>query len=90
MKTPIALPRLAAVVSLLVLAGCAGPTTPKDGIAKSDDYEYVTPLGSNIPVLVRKGQQPATTSPTATLSGEQAANAIHGGGQQMTPIKGSP
>ncbi len=78
----------AALLLLLTFTGCAGPT--KEGVTKSDDYEYVTPLGSNIPVLVKKGQKAQTASPTATMSGDQAANAIHGGGSQMTPIKGSP
>lgn len=78
------------IASALVLAGCNGAPTTKDAVVKSDDYEYVTPLGSNIPVLVRKGQRPDTASPTASMSGDQATNAIHGGGGQMPASKGTP
>jgi hypothetical protein len=69
-------------VATLAMAGggCAGPS----GEAKTADagaYEWVTPLGSNIPVRVPKGQGAAsTTSPTATLNGEQATNAISSAG----------
>ena len=80
--------RVALIVSALAIAGCNGAPNGKDGVAKSDDYEYVTPLGSNIPVLVRKGQQASTASPTASMSGDQAASAMHGGGGQMKSIPG--
>jgi hypothetical protein len=68
--------------------GCAGPGAPKHA-ADDGEYEYVTPVGSNIPVRVRKGQTAtSTTSPTATMSGEQAANMLHGAGGQTSGTAG--
>lgn len=69
-------------VALLILAatGCAGPTA-ETKTANAGDYEWVTPLGSNIPVRVPKGQGAAsTTSPSASLTGEQATNAVSSAG----------
>jgi hypothetical protein len=64
---------------LVASAGCAGPTA--DSKTAGTDYEWVTPLGSNVPVRVPKGQSAAsTTSPSATLTGEQATNAISSAG----------
>lgn len=55
---------------------------PKKDVAKPDgaevEYEYVTTLGSNIPVKVPKGSRPAgtTTSPTSTLSTDESQRAL--------------
>ena len=61
------------------LAGCANPSQKN---AKADDanYEWVTPLGSNVPVRVLKGQTAQTSSPTGTMTADQTAQAIHGAG----------
>lgn len=72
------------LVSAFALAGCASAPAASDA-----EYEYVTPLGSNIPVRVKKGEKAATASPTGTVSAEQATNAIRGGGGQMTPPRGA-
>lgn len=72
------------VLVVLTLAGCAG--TPKQASATTGEYEYVTPLGSNIPVRVPKGQSAASpTAPSTTVSGEQAERLIHGAGGQVAP-----
>jgi hypothetical protein len=76
------------LVLAVAFGGCAGQPTDKTGVAAGDEYESVTPLGSNIPVLVKKGTKPATASPTDTVSADQAANAIHGGGGQFSTPAG--
>ena len=79
MKTP----RLLIIAALLAgLVGCESTNAPKAGTtASAAEYEYVTPLGSNIPVKVLKGQTATNgVSPTSTMTGEQAANAIHSAG----------
>lgn len=69
-----------AALLALTAAGCAGPTG-ETKTASAGEYEWVTPLGSSIPVRVPKGQGAAsTTSPSSTLSGEQATNAISSAG----------
>lgn len=72
----------------LVLAGCeTTSTSPKKATAESE-YEYVTPLGSNIPVRVKKGTTATNpNAPTETMSGEQAANMIQRSGAS-TPDRG--
>ena len=83
-------PTVSAVVlaAVLTLAGCAGQTTKSDSVASKDEYEYVTPLGSNIPVKVKKGEKVVTMSPTDKVNSTQAANAVHGGGGQMPATPG--
>ena len=61
------------------LAGCAATPT-KNAQADDGAYEWVTPLGSNVPVKVKKGQAVQGVSPTGTLTAEQTAQAIRGGG----------
>ena len=84
-----ALSLLAAALGTLWMAGCAGPgNEPKT--AAAGDYEWVTPLGSSIPVRVPKGQgATSATSPTATMSGEQAASAVSSGGGGSVTKTGS-
>lgn len=72
------------VTSLVLLAGLLAGCVhePQKDSAKPDsgevEYEYVTTLGSNIPVKVPKGSRPAgtTTSPTSTLGTEEAQRAL--------------
>ena len=73
---------------VIALAGCANQTKEPKTIVSGDDYEYVTPLGSNIPVRVKKGEKASSTSPTASISGEEATNALHGGGSQVGAMPG--
>ncbi|MEY2878973.1 MAG: hypothetical protein RLZZ15_1353 [Verrucomicrobiota bacterium] len=68
--------------------GCATQPPKAAGVIANGEYEYVTPLGSNIPVLVRKGEKPTGASPSETVSGDQATNSIRSGGGQMTPLPG--
>ena len=85
MKRP-AIARTLIALTVPVFAGCANPAADKKGVlANKDDYEMVTPLGSNIPVRVKKGEKPATVSPTDTMSGEDMAQAIHRAGGQSKP-----
>jgi hypothetical protein len=85
-------PHLARLVSLgaalCLLGGCA--TTPKPATAAAGEYEYVTPLGSNIPVRVPKGQNtaPNTTSPTGTMSADQLGTMINSAGGKVPVDKG--
>jgi hypothetical protein len=75
--------RLLGVAASVFLAGCAETTnSPKPATsAAAAEYEYVTPLGSNIPVRVPKGQTAVNQiSPTEVTSGERAANMIHSAG----------
>lgn len=74
------------LAAALFLAGCAGPS--KDKTADNGEYEWVTPLGSNVPVKVRKGQAASTSSPTANLSGEQAASIFNSAGGKVPTDKG--
>ena len=56
--------------------------------ADNTEYEYVTPLGSNIPVRVPKGSKATNVnSPTETMTGDQAANMIQRAGA-VTPNNG--
>jgi hypothetical protein len=72
--------RLGGALLVLAIAGCAGPGG-ETSTARPAEYEWVTPLGSNIPVRVLKGQSAASaTSPSSTLNGEQATNAISSAG----------
>jgi hypothetical protein len=84
--------RILAPLTLLAavcVAGCATTASqPAGKIADSSEYEYVTPLGSNIPVRVLKGQAPKTASPTATMSGEAVQNMMHGAPGQAMPDPG--
>ncbi len=74
-------------VTALGLGGCAG--TPKQATAESGEYEWVTPTGSNIAVRVPKGQKATVgTSPTGTMSGEQAAGMINSAGGKVPTDKG--
>lgn len=67
---------LLVVLAAVGLAGCAN--TPKSNTADSGEYEWVTPTGSNIAVRVPKGQRPTVgTSPTGTMSAEQAAAMVN-------------
>ncbi len=77
-------------VAGLTAASCASQATTKEAKADQGEYEYVTPLGSNIPVRVKKGQTAATTSPTANVSADDAANMLHGSGGQMGQLTGKP
>ena len=61
------------------LAGCAATPT-KNAKADDGEYEWVTPLGSNVPVKVKKGQTTPGISPTGTMTADQATQAIRGGG----------
>ncbi len=61
------------------LAGCATIPT-KDAKADQGEYEWVTPLGSNVPVRVLKGQSAQTVSPTATMNADQATQNIRSAG----------
>ncbi len=72
---------------LLAAAGCAG--TPKSA-ADTAEYDYVTPLGSNIAVRVPKGQKtaPNSTSPTGTMSAEQLGTMINAAGGKVPVDKG--
>ncbi|HUR57638.1 MAG TPA: hypothetical protein VM029_08005 [Opitutaceae bacterium] len=82
------IPSLALTLAVVALAGCDSTTPKKTTTADNAEYEYVTPLGSNIPVRVRKGTTAtSTTSPTNTLSAEQAANMIQQAGSS-TPDRG--
>lgn len=66
----------------LLATGCeTTDAAARKKTADTADYEYVTPLGSNIPVRVRKGTTAtSTTSPSETMTGEQAANLAARGG----------
>lgn len=81
------LPLLAALG--LLAAGCeTTDAAAKKKSADTAEYEYVTPLGSNIPVRVRKGTTAASaTSPTSTMTGEQAADLASRSGSS-TPDRG--
>ncbi len=88
-RKPTLLPLLLAAAAL---TGCAGKTDQTNGkVADSSEYEYVTPLGSNIPVRVKKGQTAqSATSPSATMSGDAAQGMMHGaGGQAKMDTSGS-
>lgn len=69
------------LTALAFLSGCAtsAPPDQKQAVA-AEDYEWVTPLGSNIPVRVKKGEKAAGTSPTGTMTGDQMSQAIRGAG----------
>lgn len=75
--------RMLAIAALVagVFAGCATNPKPKDAKADDGEYEWVTPVGSNIAVKVRKGQKAATIgSPTETMTAEQLSTAVHTSG----------
>jgi hypothetical protein len=77
------LPFLAGLAALaLAVAGCETANTgAKKTAADNTEYEYVTPLGSNIPVRVPKGSKATNVnSPTENMTGEQAANMIQRAG----------
>ena len=76
------------VAVAVILAGCAGQPSAKQAKADQGEYEYVTPLGSNIPVRVRKGQAAPNNSPTATISGDDMQNMQRGAGGQMGQFTG--
>ncbi|MFO1448593.1 MAG: hypothetical protein U1F61_10590 [Opitutaceae bacterium] len=63
-----------------LLGSCAAP--PKAEAVKAPagevEYEYVTVLGSNIPVKVPKGSRPfsASSSPTSTMGTEESQRAL--------------
>jgi uncharacterized lipoprotein len=67
--------------SLLTFAACASKIESKKTTADDAEYEYVTPIGSHIPVKVRKGAaKPQVAAPTGEVSGEDAQTLIHAGG----------
>ena len=72
---------LVPLATLLTVAGCAGPGNS----AKDDgEYEWVRPTGSNIAVKVKKGQSAGVaTSPTATVSGDQAGQIFNSAGGKV-------
>ena len=78
--------RLTGLASLCVVAlcGCATPAaTNKEAKSDKDEYVWVTPVGSNIPVRVRKGEHAAVgTSATATMAPEQLEKARTNGSIQ--------
>ena len=78
---------LATFTALALCGGCATTATDKKTAAADSEYEYITPLGSNVPVRVKKGQQAASTSPSGTMTADQLGQAVHGAGT-ATP-KGS-
>ena len=85
---PLHLPRfLPPLAAVLLAGGCA--TTPKP-TADAGEYEWVTPIGSNIAVRVPKGQKtaPNATSPTGTMSAEQLGNLINSSGGKVPLDKG--
>ncbi|HNC23631.1 MAG TPA: hypothetical protein PLU52_05440 [Opitutaceae bacterium] len=62
-------------------AGCASNPKPKDAKADNGEYEWVTPVGSNIAVKVRKGEKASTIgSPTETMTAEQLSTQVHTSG----------
>lgn len=81
----------ALLASCIVMCGCATSTAQKkDAKADSAEYEYVTPLGSNIPVKVKKGDTAQTSSPTGSMSGARLENELRSAGGQMGGARGSP
>jgi hypothetical protein len=72
-------PRALLGLALLGFGGCATAPT-KDAKADSGEYEWVTPLGSNVPVRVRKGESAPSSSPIGTMNADQATQAIRGAG----------
>ena len=79
-------PRTFCALALLLFAGCANPAMDKTGVVvNKGDYEMVTPLGSNIPVMIKKGTTPATASPTDTISADEFAQNVHRAGGQSKP-----
>ena len=50
---------------------------PRTQLAGNEGWEYVTPVGTNIPQRVVKGQQPVLPSPTTTMSQEAWVQAMH-------------
>jgi hypothetical protein len=86
-------PRLLLTVASVtaLLSGCAtqNQSSQPGQLVDASEYEYVTPVGSNIPVRVRKGTAPQTSSPTTSISGETAQNMMHGApGQAMVDKSG--
>jgi hypothetical protein len=70
----------ASAVSLSFLLGGCNTAPPADARADAakprvvtNEYKYVTPTGSNIPVRVRKNSTglPETSSPVSTMTAEQ-------------------
>ena len=85
------IPALSIAVTVgLFAAGCASQPAADKAKSTSAEYEYVTPLGSNIPVRVKKGQTATTSSPTATMTGDEAARVLNGAGNQRTQSGGQP
>jgi uncharacterized lipoprotein len=79
---------LALALAVAGLAGCDSTTPKKTTATDNAEYEYVTPLGSNIPVRVRKGTTAtSTTSPTNTMTAEQAADMVQRAGS-VSPDRG--
>lgn len=75
------------LAALLIAGGCAGAPKPS---ADTAEYDYVTPIGSNIAVRVPKGQKtaPNSTSPTGTMSAEQLGTMINSSGGKVPTDKG--
>lgn len=75
---------LTTVAALIAIVGFGCATTPKpakDARADSGEYEWVTPVGSNIAVKVRKGEKPKTiSSPTETMTADQLGTMVHTSG----------
>lgn len=79
---------LASAATVFALSGCETTSTGPKKSADSGEYEYVTPLGSNIPVRVKKGTTAANKeAPSETMTAEQAANMIQRAGAS-TPDRG--
>lgn len=57
-----------ATLCTVALCGCTTPASQKGAKAKSDEYVWVTPIGSNIPVRVKKGDVVDGDGRTVTIN----------------------
>lgn len=79
------------VTAIVLLACLAAPgcvTKPEEQAKKKaadSEYTYVTPLGSRIPVKVRRGESATTASPTNKVSGAEAENLMRSGRGRVGP-----
>ncbi len=91
MNSPRLAQRLGRGVAPLALFLAAGCATSKPATATADDeYEYVTPIGSNIPVKVRKGAVPAGAGPSSSaIGGDAARDAFRRIGPEQPPTGAS-
>ena len=68
------LPRLTGLATLctLALCGCATPDSKKQAKTARDEYVWVTPIGSNIPIRVKKGDVAGTADAgTSTINPDE-------------------